>query len=142
MDSRFFTSVGVLTVLIAVASLTLASGAAQTPKTTAKKGPAAKAWIMPRTSDGQPDLQGVWDFRTITPLERPAVLGDKQVLTDEEAADLLQQTLDEEAEADKKLTELAESSINASADQTSHHERASHRGSRTRSNVPLPARST
>jgi hypothetical protein len=24
----------------------------------------------PRTPYGQPDLQGVWDFRTITPLER------------------------------------------------------------------------
>ena len=24
-----------------------------------------------RTSWGKPDLQGVWDFRTVTPLERP-----------------------------------------------------------------------
>ena len=39
-----------------------------------------------RTVDGQPDLQGVWDFRTITPLERPEALGNKQVLTDQEAA--------------------------------------------------------
>ena len=35
---------------------------------------------------GDPDLQGVWDFRTITPLERPAELEDKVVLTAEEAA--------------------------------------------------------
>ena len=26
----------------------------------------------PRTPDGKPDLQGFWDFRTLTPLERPA----------------------------------------------------------------------
>ena len=41
---------------------------------------------MPRTPDGHPDLQGIWDYRTITPLERPDELAGKQVLTDEEAA--------------------------------------------------------
>ena len=25
----------------------------------------------PRTAWGAPDLQGMWDFRTVTPLERP-----------------------------------------------------------------------
>jgi hypothetical protein len=40
----------------------------------------------PRTSDGQPDLQGVWDFRTITPLERSKELGTKAFFTAEEAA--------------------------------------------------------
>ena len=37
---------------------------------------------------GQPpvDLEGVWDFSTITPLERPSGLGDKQTFTDAEAA--------------------------------------------------------
>lgn len=39
-----------------------------------------------RTPDGHPDLQGIWSFRTITPLERPDELADKAVLTDEEAA--------------------------------------------------------
>jgi hypothetical protein len=44
----------------------------------------AKNWSVPRTPDGQPDLQGVWDYRTITPLERPSALGEKSVLTDED----------------------------------------------------------
>ena len=40
-----------------------------------------------RTAWGSPDLQGVWDFRTLTPLERPPDLGDKAVFTAEEAED-------------------------------------------------------
>lgn len=48
--------------------------------------PAAK-WTAPRTPDGQPDLQGIWDYRTATPLERPKELGDRAFLTDEEIAD-------------------------------------------------------
>ena len=46
-----------------------------------------KPWTAPRTVDGQPDLQGVWNFSTATPLERPDELGGKQVLTDDEAAE-------------------------------------------------------
>jgi len=50
------------------------------------KKAAAKAWVQPRTADGQPDLEGVWTNPTITPFERPADLGAKAVLTKEEAA--------------------------------------------------------
>ena len=38
-----------------------------------------------RTQDGQPDLQGVWQFTTVTPLERPAEFANKPFLTAEEA---------------------------------------------------------
>ena len=38
----------------------------------------------PRTPWGHPDLQGVWTNSTTTPLERPADLADKAVLTEEE----------------------------------------------------------
>ena len=41
---------------------------------------------LPRLSNGKPDLQGTWDFRTITPFQRPEALADKAVLTAEEAA--------------------------------------------------------
>ncbi|HEX7797218.1 MAG TPA: hypothetical protein VF456_22810 [Vicinamibacterales bacterium] len=40
----------------------------------------------PRTADGKPDLQGTYTFATITPLQRPAELAGKAVLTPEEAA--------------------------------------------------------
>ena len=42
----------------------------------------------PRTAWGEPNLQGVWDFRTITPLQRPARLAEREVLSDEEVAAL------------------------------------------------------
>ena len=46
---------------------------------------------VPRTPDGKPDLQGFWDFRTLTPLERPANLASKPFLTEEEAKALQDQ---------------------------------------------------
>jgi hypothetical protein len=44
------------------------------------------AQAPPRTKDGHPDLQGTYDVATMTPLERPAELGDRLILTDAEAA--------------------------------------------------------
>lgn len=46
----------------------------------------AQTYKAPRTPDGQPDLQGIWDYRTITPMERPKDLGTKEFFTEEEAA--------------------------------------------------------
>ena len=50
-------------------------------------------WTPPRTAWGVPDLRGVWDFRTITPLERPETLAGKEVLDEEEAAEFRSQEL-------------------------------------------------
>ena len=43
------------------------------------------AWKMPRTPDGHPDLQGIWNNSTRTPLERPAEFAGKPTLTDADA---------------------------------------------------------
>ena len=48
--------------------------------------PATALGQAPRTAWGDPDLQGTWTNTTTTPLERPADLEGKQVLTDEEWA--------------------------------------------------------
>ena len=44
---------------------------------------------VPRTPWGDPDLQGVWDYWTFTPLERPKEYANKAMLTDAEHAELL-----------------------------------------------------
>jgi hypothetical protein len=46
-----------------------------------------------RTPWGHPDLQGIWDYATITPMERPNDLAGKEVLTPEEAAEFERRTL-------------------------------------------------
>ena len=56
--------------------------------------PATAQSDIPRTAWGQPDLQGVWDFRSITPMERPEELAEQEFLTEEEAATLEQGAVD------------------------------------------------
>ena len=51
-----------------------------------------------RTAWGDPALSGIWDFRSITPLQRPAEHADREFLTAEEAANLEQATVDRELE--------------------------------------------
>lgn len=45
---------------------------------------AADDFEAPRTQWGQPDLQGVWNFSSNTPMQRPKSFGERQFLTREE----------------------------------------------------------
>ena len=77
------------TLLVLAATVLLApvpaAGQAQTSSNT---------WTPPRTAWGAPDLAGIWDFRTLTPLERPSVFEGKEFLADEEAAQFRQQAIE------------------------------------------------
>ena len=55
-----------------------------------------KKWTVARTPDGQPDLQGIWDYRSATPLERPVRFAGKQTLTEDEAAEYERLALERE----------------------------------------------
>ena len=60
-----------------------------------------------RAPDGKPNLQGNWDFRTITPLERPASQTNQKFLSENEVA-----TIQKEAEA-RKARQAAPSEVSA-----------------------------
>ncbi len=95
-----------ITVLVVVIALTPVLAAAQS---------ATKAAEPPRTSWGDPDLNGVWDFRTITPLQRPRDLADKEFLTEEEVAQREQQAVERDRAADEAPARLAVAGENVGA---------------------------
>ena len=74
---RWLASAGALAVAVSVVSRSPAPVAAQTRSATTTTT-TTKTWNAPLTADGQVDLEGVWDFSTITPLERPGDVKDKQ----------------------------------------------------------------
>jgi len=61
------------------------------PKT---QSPAQRGWKPPRTADGHADLQGIWNYSTITPLERPNELAGRAFLSEDEAAAIAKREAD------------------------------------------------
>ena len=74
--------IGVLTVLTTV-MFSAGEAGAQAGSSTA----------VPRMQWGAPDLQGVWDFRSLTPMERPEDLSGSEVFTAEQAAQFAADTI-------------------------------------------------
>ncbi len=87
MFERFLASVVAAALAFA---LTPAPEASQTAsrRPTPRNVAASKTWTLPRTPDGQPDMQGVWINNSATPLERPAELAGRAALSDDEVAEL------------------------------------------------------
>ena len=75
---------------VALAALALAGA----PGMAGAQGTSAEGWTVPRLADGRPDLGGVWDFRSITPLERPETLAGRAELTAEDEAALVERALE------------------------------------------------
>jgi len=80
----------IFVVLIGIATPPLLSG--QTARNTG----------TPRTPWGDPDVQGIWDYWTFTPLERSNELSGKADLTKEEAGQLAQRLRDQAIGADAR----------------------------------------
>ena len=84
MRERFFPA---LVTVVAVGMLLPATAASQTPTNSEES---------PRTAWGDPDLNGTWSYASLTPLQRPASMADREFYTAEEAAERnLSVTLDQ-----------------------------------------------
>jgi hypothetical protein len=92
----------------AVVSGALTSPARLMAQSLESKGTKAAAKAA-RTPDGQPDVQGVWTFATVTPLERPKEFEGKEFLTEQEAAAFEQQ-------AARNVDQRGEESVGTAAD--------------------------
>ena len=86
MTYHWTSTARVMTVVLAAATLLPVHAAAQTAA--AKPKAAAKAWTQTKTPWGEPDLQGIYSNRTITPFERPAEFAGKAILSDDEIAQI------------------------------------------------------
>src|SRR5215203_660298 len=94
MGVRSLSSASTAATLVAiVAAWQLPATGQQAPASPANR-PAAprQAASAPaaRMVDGHPDLQGVYDVATLTPLERPARFGTQMTMTDQQARELEQ----------------------------------------------------
>ena len=87
----------VTTRVLSVAMATVATIVAGVTTPSAAQSQTPAGGVASRTAWGQPDLQGVWDFRTITPMERPEALADQEFLSAEDVADLEQGIADRDA---------------------------------------------
>lgn len=63
----------------------------------------AENYNVPKTQWGLPDLQGVWNFSSNTPMQRPSQYGNRQFLTDEEIAALQSRTAARDAASDAAI---------------------------------------
>jgi hypothetical protein len=86
--SKSLVSAGAPAFVIAAVLMSWVPTFAQAPRA---KSPTTAA--PARLHDGQPDIQGLWSFATITPLQRPKEFADREVLTAEEVAKLEDQAV-------------------------------------------------
>ena len=110
MHNRFFVSLRAVSLVMAAMVCASVLVVAQQPASDGNArlaasvwdpaAPPPSGWTAPRTSWGDPDLQGFWLVLSYTPLERPAALAGKPLYTTEEAVDAFKKAVALDAEVD------------------------------------------
>ena len=91
-------------VQVGFGALVLAASMVLAPAAALSQPASPEGWAAPRTPWGAPDIGGVWNSSTVTPLERPEALADKAFLTAEEAAAIEQRVVEANARANAPST--------------------------------------
>jgi hypothetical protein len=101
MDDGYRTVGGGLAVAVTLATIAIAPVSGQAPQPgsaartpAARTAPLAKAYVAPKTETGAPDVSGLWNAATLTPLERPS---GAAVMTEAEAQRIEKQNADNRA---------------------------------------------
>ena len=97
--------------VIAIVSVVMGAASAQGQTAPAESStPSKTAW-------GDPDLQGIWDFRTVTPLERPMELSDKEFFTEQEAeTSASQRVLESDVDLQRETTVTDRGNVNGTVE--------------------------
>jgi hypothetical protein len=103
MSGRVLTGVSIL-------ALVLVPVVASAQSRTTRSGTTAK-WEQSKTPWGDPDMQGIWNNVTATPLQRSDDLKDKAQLTNQETAEFEQKAAEQRAK--NEATPIAQQSVGA-----------------------------
>ncbi len=93
MKHRFLARMSAMAAVAGLMLLVQMPAGAQQSATrgTQKAAPASTSFAVPHTAWGDPNLEGVYTFATLTPFQRPAAQAGKDVLTEEERKALEEQ---------------------------------------------------
>ena len=108
MARRMLPSLGGPLSILSLVLLAVVSAQGQAPaakKVAPPQRKTASPWTAPRTSWGDPDLQGTWSNGTITPLERARGVGEKELLSKEEDEEVNAQS---DTRAERRPTDKAQ----------------------------------
>jgi hypothetical protein len=105
MSRRSTLPLGAFVLFVLGCAVAPVMGQAPAPKSPQAPTAKTKPWVVPRTSDGKPDLQGNWTNETQTPLERMGAQGttltDEQATAIEQRAQLVEETRDKPSDPNR-----------------------------------------